>query len=195
MTDQALIFETATRPNIVKRDAILSSRDGGRYRYRLMREWDNGRGSGICLFVMLNPSTADASEDDPTIRMCSLLAWLWGYDSLSVVNLFAYRATDPKQLYEVRNPVGQFNDFHIVQAVDEASLIVCAWGANKTDYGRTYDRATEFVRLASVLHYHDKLHCLAETKGGHPKHPLYSSRDAQPRKWRPKHGPLPASLA
>ena len=98
------------------------------YRYRLERHWSGGE--GLCAFIMLNPSTADARSDDPTIRRCIGFARRWGYGGLLVANLFARRATDPQELFAARDPVGGLaNRDALLRVIDEAALILCAWGA------------------------------------------------------------------
>ena len=132
-----------------------------RYRYRLWRRWDGAR--PVVAFVMLNPSTADARRDDPTIRRCIGFAKSWGFGGMEVVNLFAYRTTDPGELRRVTDPVGADNDRHIRRAIARADLVVLAWGA------RTRSR-----RLLSLPH----ARCLGLTRAGQPRHPLYLRRDA-----------------
>lgn len=146
----------------------------GQYRYRL-RRMGLSTGSKRVLFVMLNPSTADASVDDPTIRRCIGFARSFGCERLDVVNLFAWRATDPSELRRVRDPIGPENDAHIREAGEQADLIVCAWGAN------------DFVlpRLRGVLDILPRpLHCLGVTKYCAPRHPLYVPAAAQPIVWK-----------
>ena len=99
-----------------------------RYRYRLWREWDRSR--AVVAFVMLNPSTADASRDDPTIRRCIGFARAWGFGGVEVANLFALRATDPRHLRGVPDPVGPRNARSLKLALAHASLVVVAWGAD-----------------------------------------------------------------
>ncbi len=147
----------------------------GKYRYLLEREWsdfsvDQG---GSAMFVMLNPSTADGDVDDPTIRRCVGFAKSWGYGWLSVVNLFAYRATDPKELFKAGDAVhGPRNQEVIERAATHAGIIVCAWGAHKSA-----DWQAETVR--GWLHG-ETLYALGFTKSGHPRHPLYLPADAKP---------------
>lgn len=141
--------------------ATISS--DGRYRYELTRYWEPG--PDAC-FIMLNPSTADADQDDPTIRRCVSFARREGCGSLTVVNLFAFRATDPRALKSQSiNPVGPNNDRHIVEAAHRATgPIICAWGASSP-----YDwRAPDVLRLIRRPTY-----CLGITKDGSPRHPLY----------------------
>jgi len=150
----------------------------GKYRYLLWREWKTSEfrrsarvAGSTCLFVMLNPSTADARENDPTIRRCMGFAQDMGHNRLEVVNLFAYRATDPQELLDVgvaSTIIGAQNDRNIMRAAERASVIVCAWGTK----GWIADRA-KTVR-AMLSNY--ELYALGFTQGGHPKHPLYVAK-------------------
>src|ERR1700731_2978902 len=109
---------------LLERDAVIS--DCGRSRYLLRRTWDHDKPRA--LFVMLNPSTADAEVDDPTIRSCMRLAKQMGHGSFEVVNLFAWRATDPRELHTASDPVGPENDRVIEAAVNRCDIVICAWG-------------------------------------------------------------------
>lgn len=154
----------------VDRDALLSG--DGLYRYRLTRTWAEGKPVN---FLMLNPSIADASIDDPTIRRCIGFAKQWGYPGLIVTNLFAFRATDPRDLFRAEDPVGDENDVAILAAAMDASIVVAAWGAHQ--------RARE--RARHVLHLLRKnigpVYCIATTVSGLPVHPLYQPREFKPR--------------
>lgn len=108
----------------MKKTATIS--DCGKYRYNLTREWDDSLPR--LLFVMLNPSTADDEVDDPTIRRCISRAKGNSFGSVEVVNLFAYRATNPDELKRTEDPVGPENDKHIIEAVNRAHTIIIAWG-------------------------------------------------------------------
>jgi hypothetical protein len=165
--------------------AVLS--DCGTYRYTLEREWMTGEGT--CLFVMLNPSTADASEDDPTIRRCIGFAQRWGYQRLAVGNLYAYRATDPKAMKVALRPIGEplpaghattygnVNDEWLRKLALKADRIICAWGANaEPQRGR---------EVFDVLSAHSFVEHLGLTKAGAPKHPLYLAADTEPQHWDP----------
>lgn len=147
---------------IVSRDATLSP--CGLYRYTLTRTWGDPDGP-LAAWVMLNPSTANAREDDPTIRRCVGFSQRWGYDRLVVVNLFALRSTDPKALRNAADPVGPENDHHIVEQTDGARAVFAAWGVHGAHAGR--DRA-----VMALLVRHD-VFCLGTTRDGHPRHPLY----------------------
>lgn len=150
------------------KDAILSN--DGVYRYNLIREWDAM--DPVMLFIMLNPSTADAVEDDPTIRRCIGFAKREGCGMIEVVNLFAFRATDPKELKTADEPVGVDNDAIIQQAAEDADIIVCAWGT----HGVLKKRNEEVISLLQSIGRTPM--CFGTTKAGHPKHPLYLPADA-----------------
>lgn len=144
----------------------------GKYRYQLWRIWDESK--QIVVFIMLNPSTADADEDDPTIRRCIGFAKSWGYGGIKVVNLFAYRATNPKELTKVIDPVGIENNKYIAITIEEAGIVVAAWGTK----GNYLSRQSHLRELGLL----PDLHYLGLTKDGHPKHPLYLKADLKPRK-------------
>lgn len=135
----------------------------GRYRYSLTRQWgaDPARRA---VWIMLNPSTADATVDDPTVRRCLGFSRAWGCDSLEVVNLFALRATDPRELRTAVDPVGPENDGALRDAVDRGDLVVAAWGAHGVLHGRA-------AAVRAV--FGPEVRCLGVTKAGMPRHPLY----------------------
>lgn len=140
--------------------AVIS--EDGLYRYFLSRNWDKG-GKKVA-FIGLNPSTADATNDDPTIRRCIQFAKDWGGSSLWMINLFAYRSTKPSALSVTPDPIGVDNDKWIEDVVSDADIVVAAWG----NHGKLFGRAES---VASK--YRDKLQALAITKMGMPGHPLY----------------------
>lgn len=133
-----------------------------RYRYTLRRRW--GAGNRTALFIALNPSTADETQDDPTIRREIQFARDWGFDGLTKCNLFALRSTDPDGMLEVDDPVGADNDAHILREALKASIIVAAWGA----YPLAKPRAERVLAMLS-----QRIYCLGLTKDGAPRHPLY----------------------
>lgn len=146
--------------------------DCGRYRYLLTRTLDEGNGS--CLFIMLNPSTADAEQDDPTIRRCISFARRWGMAELRVVNLFALRATYPVELLRTVDPVGSENDEVIAREPGRADLVISAWG----NHGAHRDRSNEVRRLLSAAG--TEVMQLGITASGEPRHPLYVPSDRKP---------------
>jgi hypothetical protein len=125
-------------------------------------------GGGVVTFVGLNPSTADSIRDDPTLRRCIRFAREWGFAQLQMVNLFAYRMTDPRQLRAVADPVGPENDDVLSSAFGNSDLIVAAWGVNATA-----QRVHEIMRWPNRPR-----HALGLTKHGAPRHPLYVRADA-----------------
>lgn len=151
-----------------KSSAVIS--ECGLYRYRLEREWDAT--TSKVAFLMLNPSTADHAEDDPTIRRCVGFAKAWGFGGLVVGNLFALRSTDPKALYAHPDPVGPDNDQHLTEICQSALRIICAWGTHGKHLGR--DRA-----VYDKLEFFD-LRALKVTTKGHPGHPLYIAGSTEP---------------
>lgn len=155
------------------------------YRYLLWRQWawpETEAMQNWCLFIMLNPSTADATEDDPTIRRCVGFAGREACHGLMVVNLFAFRATDPRTLELVPDAVGPLNMDYLDAAVEQAHVVVCAWGARgnlRFRRGRDYyDNMGTDISLHLWEKRHPRMFCLGRTKAGHPKHPLYLPADA-----------------
>ena len=151
-----------------------------KYRYFLSRDL-GFTGAGACMFVMLNPSTADETADDPTIRRCIGFAKTWGYRTLFVTNLSPLRATDPKELLAAgpeQGDVWQENIGNILEMAMYCGIVVAAWGV----HGAAERRAD---RVAQALELH-RLHayCLGTTKGGHPRHPLYVTANTKPRLYR-----------
>lgn len=158
--------------------ARISDDEGKIYRYQLWRRWEPLPPEGklkSCLFIMLNPSTADGTEDDPTIRRCVDFARRWGFGVMEVVNLFAYRATDPRVVLGLHrfniDPVGYQNKRWVQEAAAGAGLIVCAWGTHGAFQGQ--DRT-----MKGWLQGHD-LWALKLTKSGQPCHPLYMPADTK----------------
>ena len=145
------------------------------YRYALWREWIGG--DGYAMFVGLNPSTADETQDDPTIRRCIAFAKAWGYSGLCMTNLFAFRATDPRNMRAATDPVGPQNDAAILELAAASDRIICAWGT----HGAHLRRGDEIeIKLRGLNH---PLFHLGLTKAGAPTHPLYISYERQPVLW------------
>lgn len=145
-----------------------------RYRYTLSRIWDEA--TLPVLWIMLNPSTADAERDDPTIRKCMAFSRSWGAGGIVVVNLFAWRATKPGELRRVEDPVGPENNEALVRAAHpgQSKLVIAAWGRGGWLHGR-HGFVPDLIGR--------QLHCLGLTKQGFPKHPLYVSGDTKPQVW------------
>lgn len=150
------------------------------YRYWLERDlpWsfyvaEDVAPEAVCAFIMLNPSTADAERDDPTIRRCKSFATALGASRLVVANLYAYRATQPRALSEVVDPVGPENDTYLRRALTARHVIV-AWGTHAEPA-----RIERFTTLAGAT----PLWCLGTTRSGAPRHPLYVPNTAELQPW------------
>lgn len=138
------------------------------YRYTLSRTWDSTKPT--VLFIGLNPSIADENIDDPTITRCINFAKDWGYGTLLMANLFAFRSTYPKEIYLIDDPIGKDNDHYILECVKQSDLIIACWGNN----GTYMDREKIIKELVP------NLYCLQKNKNGTPHHPLRLPRDINP---------------
>jgi len=136
------------------------------YRYTLWRLWEADR--AFVQFIGLNPSTADEGKNDPTLRRCIQFARDWGYGGMCMTNLFAYRATKPKDMKSFPEPIGPDNDKWLTRVAASAGLTVAAWGTLGGYLGR--DAA---VRALIV-----DMQCLGYSKDGHPFHPLMLPKNA-----------------
>lgn len=155
-------------------DAVLSA--DGAYRYELRRTW--AEEIPPVLWVMLNPSTADATDDDPTIRRCAGLSKRWGYGGIIVRNLFALRATHPAVLLGHPDPVGPDNDLWLTDDLLDHEKIICAWGVT----GKIHDRAPAVVKMFRAAGV--DLWALGFTMAGSPKHPLFVPNVTELEQWR-----------
>ncbi len=161
------------------------------HRYILRRSWlGNG---GVVNFIMLNPSTADDTFNDATIRRCIGFAKRWGFCGLVVTNLFAYRATQPRDLRSLLNREGGFrlamgedNMAHLDREARDAHKVVCAWGDN---CDMLPQQAQDVIRMLS---YRD-LYCIRKTKGGNPAHPVREPYTAVPLLLRSSDSLIPAT--
>lgn len=138
------------------------------YRYKLSRTWDSTKPT--ILFIGLNPSIANENVDDPTITRCINFAKDWGYGTLLMANLFAFRSTYPKDIYLIDDPIGKDNDHYLLECVTQSDLIVACWGNNGT-YMNREKVITELV---------PNLYCLQKNKNGTPHHPLRLPRNIDP---------------
>lgn len=137
----------------------------GQYRYFLKRTWNNN--DKIMTYIMLNPSTADASKDDPTIHKCVKFAIREGCGSICVINLFALRSSKPEVLYTHNDPIGPENDYWIDKIAKQSEIIIAAWG----NHSNLFNRNIEVVNRLK-LYGITNLCCLGLNKTGTPKHPL-----------------------
>lgn len=156
----------------MERSAELSS--CRTYRYNLWRRWGPGE---YAMFIGLNPSTADETQDDPTIRRCIGFSQAWGFKALCMTNLFAYRATNPQDMIkkskEGADIIGPENTRHLVELAKEAGVVVAAWGTNGGLLGQ--DRVVRSI-IPGLCY-------LFMTKSGFPGHPLYLPSKLTPRLW------------
>lgn len=164
----------------VRKHARISQ--DGQYRYSLHREWRQGNERPYWVtFVMLNPSTADANNDDSTIRRCIGFAKALGATGLAVVNLYAFRATQPADLWTADDPVGPENDAELETFLKMAAghhfPVIAAWGANAKP-----DRVARLLQMRGS----DRLQALGVTKDGAPRHPLYLPASAEMGAWWPR---------
>lgn len=165
-------MSSVTKPAVVERWADISQ--DGLYRYRLGRRWNSALPE--CVFIMLNPSTADAAQDDPTIRRCMRFARDLGCGSLLVGNLYAFRATDPRDLFRASEPTGGAkNDAVLTDLMGRGEHVIAAWG----NHGKLA-RVSEVAGLPGAT----RLKALGTTKSGAPRHPLYVPSSATPVEWR-----------
>lgn len=141
------------------------------YRYHLHRHF-RAHPRSIVLWLMLNPSTADATVLDPTLRRCEGFSRQWGYDGFEVCNIFALRSTDPDALYSHPEPVGARNDQMILAAASMAGVVVCGWGV----HGALSGRGEKVRRMLSKVT--GRVYCLGVTRDGHPRHPLYMAKSS-----------------
>jgi hypothetical protein len=173
---------------MVKMEFISSTAlfsDDNLYRFHLSRVWDQSLPK-IC-WMMLNPSTADAEKLDPTLTRCFGYSMQWGFGSMDVVNIFAYRATSPKDMMAVSDPVGfgiktagspVDNNGFLTLIPGVSALTVVGWGI----HGEYKDRYKEIAALFKLRNLSVK--CLGVTKNGQPRHPLYLAKDTPLEDWR-----------
>lgn len=147
----------------LENDAVIS--DCGKYRYLLRRVWDHAKPRA--LFIMLNPSTADARQDDATIRSCVRLLVGLGYGSMEVVNVFGYRATKPDELLKADDPCGPQNEAVVEAALARCDIPICAWGA-----WPPAKQASAYI-MNAIRSKRPAAFCFGKTQSGAPKHPLY----------------------
>ena len=157
-------------------DAAFSQCD--RYRWWLRRRWEWPRCDEMA-FIGLNPSTADKFTDDPTVARCVRRAMRAGKSGMWMLNAFAFRATDPRDMLRQRDPVGQINDRHILDVckLEQVSEVVLCWGG----LGRALERSAKLLKLLEPVQH--KLRYLDLTRGGEPRHPLYLRNDLELKRW------------
>ncbi len=163
----------------VEKAAVISN--CGTYRYSLSRAW-NQRLPRI-LFIGLNPSVADAHQDDRTIGRCIGFAKSFGGGSLWMANLFAYRATDPDEMKRSPHPVGEENDAWLVRLALAAHTVVFAWGTQGVHRARDKEVLELLSDAGLFLKHCSRTFHLGLTKEGYPRHPLYLKSDTPLTPW------------
>lgn len=148
------------------------------YRLQLWRTWRAG--GRRALWIMLNPSTADATKLDPTLRRCQAFSLAWGCDGFDVVNLFALRSTKPAALYQHGAPIGRENDRIILAAARESAIVIAAWGKHGAHLNRG-NQVRDYLDDAGVA-----LECLGQNLDGSPCHPLYLAAATTRRPFAPR---------
>ncbi|GLQ05517.1 DUF1643 domain-containing protein [Sneathiella chinensis] len=148
--------------------------DCEKYRYRLWRQWDDGP---RVAFLMLNPSTADADRNDPTVERCHRRAVAMGFGAMEVINIFAFRATDPRDLKQAAQPVGPLNDATILESARASDTLICAWGSHG-DFQNRDEQVRTLLRTNGI-----KAQVLKLTSKGQPGHPLYIPYSCTPVPW------------
>lgn len=164
-----------------RKEALISP--CGLYRYYLVRRWDDDHGE--LRWCMLNPSVADADADDPTVRKCVGFAKRWGFGSIRIVNLFAFRATDPRGLIDAADPVGPDNVQHLEEIL--RTPVVVAWGGSLPNSMIAREAVANVAALAATPRpQHSSPFgwwCLGTTKGGQPRHPLMLAYSTERQVW------------
>ena len=157
----------------MQNDCIFSA--DRRYRFVLKHTWEPLFPPNLCTWIGLNPSIADETQLDPTLRRIRAFSAAWGYNGFIMTNLFGLVSTDPDQLYTIDDPVGPENDRYILQAAQETQQVIAAWGV----IGGHQNRCAAVLEMISGF----DLLCLKKTKEGYPIHPLYVAADTEPTKY------------
>lgn len=172
------------------REARLS--EDSRYRYILRRLRSGILAKGSITFIMLNPSTADANVDDNTTRRCMSFTFREGKSKLSIINLFAGRATEPTDLWKMDDPIGDPENFLTWEGVlrfskHKEDRFVAAWGGSPISIAKKklYDAQVEKITDLICRQYRYELYCLGKTSNGSPRHPLYVADNQRLELWHP----------
>ena len=159
----------------VASDAYFS--DCREFRYWLLRIFEN-RGTATINFLLMNPSTATESKNDPTIARCEDFALRWGYGRMIITNIFAYRTTVPEWMLQTDDPIGRENDYYILRSAEAADRVVCAWGKPPKHIKARGEAVKKLLGDSGIPLYY-----LALNADGSPRHPLYLRGDSLPIAW------------
>ena len=157
--------------NFVRCEKSATISKDEKYRYDLWRIWDKQK--PYLMIIGLNPSTADETKDDNTIRRCKRFAFDWGFGGLCMTNLFAIRATKPKEMMKHPYPVGDANDSYLIRNARSAGMVLAAWSNDGTYMARDWE-------VKKMIEKITQMKCLKKTKSGNPWHPLYVKADTKP---------------
>ena len=146
-----------------------------KYRYVLTRKWSD---NGICLFIMLNPSTADAYKLDPTVKRAFKIAKRFRLGELVVLNIFAIKGSDPSVIKEHTDPVGKYNDYYLNYYCKKSKMIIVAWG----NHGSYNNRSNDVKNI--LLRNKKEVYCIDINISGEPKHPLYTRNNSKLKKYK-----------
>lgn len=169
--------------NAINAGAVFSP--CGRYRYVLRRTCGDMPAAAVPLWVMLNPSTADAVKDDNTIRAVTRITKAANYKGFRVGNLYALRSRDPAALWTADDPIGPDNDYWLRRMAAVSPCTIAAWGAHEPP-GRVARRGhRDYVeRVLKLLTGYGPVYCLGGNANGSPKHPLFIKSDVTPLLYR-----------
>lgn len=175
--NQSLLFDAAPeiKPDVPGYPCVISP--CGQYRYVVYRVCNPVEKPRLLLWVCLNPSKADASVTDPSLTRMINFAKAWGYDGICVVNLFAYRATEPADMKAARDPVGDDADYWICQCAGHCEFAIAGWGTNGSFLKRDEQVRVLFAAMKMPLHV------LKLNEDGSPLHPLFAPGSLQPIPW------------
>ncbi len=151
---------------MIKSDAIFS--EDNIHRYALIHEWELDRPS--LMIISLNPSAEDGELNNPTIRRCIGFAKRWGFGRLFITNLFSFKTSSPKDLFNSENPIGNKNDYWLKKLSKKVDKVVLAYG----NHGKFKNRHEEILKII-----HDP-YCIKKSKTGMPMHPLYLKYTEEP---------------
>lgn len=176
---KGVVVKPYTKPGLLDNELRLAAFSSDMlHRYFLTVSFKTVAKHRAINFLMLNPSTADERQNDPTVERCERRAKAMGFTGYTITNLFAFRATQPKDMKAADDPVGKHNDYYILEIARRHEMVVCAWGKD----GGFMNRSTEVVQLLAMNGI-DR-YALRLTQDGQPYHPLYVGYDVLPKLWR-----------
>jgi hypothetical protein len=182
--NQSFLFETEqdAEPKLPGYPCVVSP--CGLYRYTCYRIWKNHADPRLVMFLMLNPSQADADQLDPTLKRCVAFAQAWGFDGMCVCNLFAFRATLPADMKAAADPIGDDCDYWTLRCAEHCEMVVAGFGNDGSHLNRARAVRLLFESIGKQLHY------LKLNDDGSASHPLYLRADLTPKPWKFEREPI-----